>query len=285
MPLSPEYLDALCELDNITLGSAATKLEGIAGIQVKMIKPKAEELPFSEAMAKLPEEPKKAVIMEYSGDYGGEMAFVFKKDDLDHLLSAVASSQGIDSPEVALSQKMAEGINETLAMLISRKNLKCLAGSVIEEVPGFEGDVVFIEMQFRLDEGKVSSHFWHIVPSQLGERLAGDMLGELSAQLEEFEVKAKDSRDKKALEEERPVEDVPDVMVRLSVVLANKRMLFQDLWDLNPGSVIEFPQYVSQPVDVVLNGKSIAKAQVVTVGEKFGVRITEVSDYVKGIGG
>ncbi len=285
MPLSPEYLDALCELDNITLGSAATKLEGIAGIQVKMIKPKAEELPFSEAMAKLPEGAKTAVVMEYSGDYGGEMAFVFKKDDLDYLLSAIDSSGKADSPESALSQGMAEGINETLAMLISRKNLKCVPGSVVDGVPEFEGNVVFIEMQFRLDEGKVSSHFWHIVPTQLGEKLASDMLGELSAQLEEFEAKAQDSGEQKGVEAGSPVEDVPDVMVQLSVVLANKSMVFQELWDLNPGSVIEFPQYVSQPVDVVLNGKSIAKAQVVTVGEKFGVRITEVSDYVKGVGG
>ncbi len=286
--ISPEHLDALCELDNITLGSAATKLERLAGIQVKMIKPKAEEVSMSEAGKKIPVEDRVSLVMAYSGDYGGEMAFVFSRGDVSVLVDALVSqgkASSFDDAMMVIGKEISEGIKESLAMLISRANLSCSPQAVIEGDPPLEGDVVFIEMQFKLDEGRVSSHFWHIVPVDLGQKLASDMLGELDAQLQEFEKKAKEDTPKVSERKEEKKDGVPDIMIEVAVRLANKKMLFQELWDVNPGAVLEFPQYVSQPVDVVHKGKVIAKAQVVVVGERFGVRITEVKDYVKGLSG
>ncbi len=287
--VSPEHLDALCELDNITLGAAAIRLEKNAGIQVKMIKPKAEELPIDEAIGRIPVDEKVIIVLAYAGDYGGEMAFIFPKDDVSVLADALVSQNKSDNFESAMmfiGQEIAEGINESLAMLISRSNLSCSAQTVIEEKPPFEGDVVFIEIQLKLDGGRVSSHFWHLVPVDLGNKLASDMLGELGAQLEEFEKKTKEEKkSEKGPRKDEKTEAIPDIMVEVAVRLANKRMLFQDLWEVNPGDVIEFPQYVSQPVELVYKERVIAMAQVVVVGERFGVRITEVKNYAKGISG
>ncbi len=291
--VSPEHLDALCELDNITLGAAAVRLEKSSGIQVKMIKPKAEEFSMGEAINKIPAEEKVGIVLAYTGDYGGEMAFIFSKSDISVLTDALIAqgkADNFDSAMMFIGQEIAEGINESLAMLISRSNLSCSAQAVLEERPPFEDDVVFIEIQLKLNGGQVDSRFWHLVPVELGNKLASDMLGELDAQLEQFEKRAKqekqEKKEKKEEERQQKTEEdelIPDIMVEVAVRLANKKMVFQDLWDINPGDVIEFPQYVSQPVELVYKQKVIAMAQVVVVGERFGVRITEVKDYAKGI--
>ncbi len=291
--VSPEHLDALCEMDNITLGAAATSLEKASGIQVKMIKPKAKELSLEEALAQLDSVADKVfLIMQLDGDYSGKCAFVFSQKDISVLIEALSQKEEIgsefDERLIYVGSQIGKSIVESLSMLVMKTNIVCQPVEVKRDLAGLADDVVFIEMQFKLGGGQVDSHFWHIIPVELGNRLASDMLGEMDAQLKEFEEKSKkqDQTKEPTAQEQKKQEqlkDIPDIMVQVAVRLASKKMLFQELWDLNLGSVIEFPQYVSQPVDVIMKNKVVAKAQVVTVGEKFGVRITEVKDYAKGI--
>ena len=47
---------------------------------------------------------------------------------------------------------------------------------------------------------------------------------------------------------------------------------------LNEGSVVELERLAGEPLDILANGTKIAKGEVVMVGEKFGIRFTEVAD-------
>ncbi len=47
--------------------------------------------------------------------------------------------------------------------------------------------------------------------------------------------------------------------------------------DLGPGSVVELDKLAGEPVDILVNGKQIARGEVVVINEEFGVRITEVA--------
>ncbi len=287
--ISPEHLDALSELDNITLGLSAIRLEKATGIPVKMIKPKAVGSSLSEAVHKIPVENRVSLIFKYSGDCEGEMAFIFSRDDLSRLVQALVSQGKADSFDTGLrivGREIGEGINEGMSTLIPQSELSCSVKEIIEGDPAFEEeDVVFIEGQFLLEKGDIKSHFWHLIPVSLGNSLASTMLGEIDSQLKEFEKKARQDVAKEDHKKEEIISDVPDIMIEIGVRLAHKRLLFRELWEINPGETIEFPQYVSQPVDVVYKNKVIAKGQIVVVGEKFGVRVTEVQDYVKNIGG
>ena len=49
-----------------------------------------------------------------------------------------------------------------------------------------------------------------------------------------------------------------------------------DILKLGPGSIIEVGHMVDEPVDLLVNGKLIARGDVVVVDEKFGLRITEI---------
>lgn len=67
-----------------------------------------------------------------------------------------------------------------------------------------------------------------------------------------------------------------DVPIQVSVELGRTKMLIKDLLALSSGSIIELEKLAGEPVDILVNGKLIAKGEVVVIDENFGVRITEI---------
>lgn len=67
-----------------------------------------------------------------------------------------------------------------------------------------------------------------------------------------------------------------DIPVQIVVVLGKKRMVMQDLLQLQRGALIEFGQPVSTVVDLVANGKLVAKGELIEIDGKLGVRITQM---------
>lgn len=69
---------------------------------------------------------------------------------------------------------------------------------------------------------------------------------------------------------------VLNIPVDVSLELGRATVDLQSLIELSQGSVIELNRLVDEPVDVLVNGKLVAKAEVVVVDNKFGARITDV---------
>jgi flagellar motor switch protein FliN/FliY len=67
-----------------------------------------------------------------------------------------------------------------------------------------------------------------------------------------------------------------DVELVVTVRFGGRRMLLKDILDLCAGSVVELDQQVQEPVDLLLDGKLIARGEVVVVDGNYGLRITEV---------
>ena len=67
-----------------------------------------------------------------------------------------------------------------------------------------------------------------------------------------------------------------DVPVTLEFRLGEATITAQQLFALKDGAVIELARAVDDPVDVLLNGKLIARGQLVAAGDQFGVQVTEI---------
>jgi flagellar motor switch protein FliN/FliY len=67
-----------------------------------------------------------------------------------------------------------------------------------------------------------------------------------------------------------------DVPVEIVAVLGRKKMLLRDILDLGPGALIELDKLAGENLDILVNGKIIARGEVVVVDENFGLRITEI---------
>jgi flagellar motor switch protein FliN/FliY len=72
------------------------------------------------------------------------------------------------------------------------------------------------------------------------------------------------------------LEFILDIALEVAVELGRGRMEIQEILHLGPGSVIELGKLAGEPLDVLVNGRLMARGEAVIVGEKFGVRITEV---------
>jgi flagellar motor switch protein FliN len=76
-----------------------------------------------------------------------------------------------------------------------------------------------------------------------------------------------------------PLDDlslVLDVPVQVTVELGRRTLPIGDLLHLGPGAVIELGKAAGESLDVLVNGKLVARGEAVVVGEKYGIRITEV---------
>lgn len=73
---------------------------------------------------------------------------------------------------------------------------------------------------------------------------------------------------------------VADIPVRVTVELGRTRKNISEILNMYPGSVIELDKMAGEPVDILVNGKLIAKGEVVVIDENFGVRVTEIVSVV-----
>ena len=69
-----------------------------------------------------------------------------------------------------------------------------------------------------------------------------------------------------------------NIEVKLTVEVGSTEIKIRDLLRLNEGSVVELDRLAGDPLDILANGTTIAKGEVVMVGERFGVRFTEVTN-------
>lgn len=69
-----------------------------------------------------------------------------------------------------------------------------------------------------------------------------------------------------------------DLQLPVSIELGRTNMLIRDILRLGRGSVIEFDKLVSEPIDVLINGKKVAEGEVVVIDKHFGIRITTLID-------
>ena len=67
-----------------------------------------------------------------------------------------------------------------------------------------------------------------------------------------------------------------NIDVVLTVEVGSAEIKIRDLLRLNEGSVIELDRLAGDPLDILANGTMIAKGEVVMVGERFGVRFSEI---------
>ena len=69
-----------------------------------------------------------------------------------------------------------------------------------------------------------------------------------------------------------------NIEVKLTVEVGSTELKIKDLLRLNEGSVVELERLAGDPLDILANGVKIAKGDVVMVGERFGIRFTEVTN-------
>jgi len=85
----------------------------------------------------------------------------------------------------------------------------------------------------------------------------------------------------------RDLEFLFDVPLQISIEVGRARILLKDLLQMGEGYVVELDKFAGDPLDLYVNSRLIARGEAVKVGDKFGIKLTEVvsqSDRIHNLG-
>jgi flagellar motor switch protein FliN len=121
------------------------------------------------------------------------------------------------------------------------------------------------------DEGAVAA----MIEMQLSAALAATLRAEKTEAVEP------DARPVGALpaqvESKVKLDLLMDVELAITLRFGSRRLLLREVLDLNPGAVVELDRQVEEPVDVLLDGRLLARGEVVVLNGNYGLRVTEVA--------
>jgi len=75
----------------------------------------------------------------------------------------------------------------------------------------------------------------------------------------------------------REIDFLYDVPLQISVEVGRSKILLKDLLQMGEGCVVELDKQSGEPLDLYVNSRLIARGEAVKVGEKFGIRLTEIA--------
>ncbi len=78
------------------------------------------------------------------------------------------------------------------------------------------------------------------------------------------------------LNQQENIDLIMDVPLDVTVELGRTSKSIHDILEFAPGTIIELNKIAGEPIDVLVNGKYVAKGEVVVIEESFGIRITEI---------
>ena len=75
---------------------------------------------------------------------------------------------------------------------------------------------------------------------------------------------------------------VMDVPIEATVELGRTKKKIKEILEFTPGMIVELDKLAGEPIDILANGKFVAKGEVVVIDENFGVRITDIIGPILG---
>lgn len=144
-----------------------------------------------------------------------------------------------------------------------------------------------LEMIKRAIEG------WALIPNQVPEpvkppkvvqELAEKTVSAQPVQFLPLETSATMKNDSPRQSEFSKLELIYDVPLQFTVELGRTEKSLKEILGLGPGSVIGLEKLAGEPLDILVNGKYIAKGEVIVIDENYGVRIKEILNYEERFG-
>ena len=103
--------------------------------------------------------------------------------------------------------------------------------------------------------------------------MASPMMGGVSYQPAQFEAF---NPNVAAAQSNENISLIMDVPLEVTVELGRTSKSISEILDFTPGTIIELDKIAGEPIDVLVNGKFVAKGEVVVIEESFGIRVTEI---------
>jgi flagellar motor switch protein FliN len=222
------------------------------------------------------------VLVTSSGTLRGEMAFRLPT------ASTVRLAQIFMSEPAAAAEITSEHREATLELL------RQVGGLVATAIKSTWGDVqLHLDISPTAPSWPASSAFWLRIGDDSSTLIEAQISAALVASLRTEKADAAQptteaavatpaapvapSASSPALDEKVNLSLLMDVELAVTLRFGSRRLPLREVLDLNPGSIIELNRRVQEPVDMLLDGRIVARGEVVVVEGNYGLRVTEVA--------
>ncbi|CUH96097.1 Flagellar motor switch phosphatase FliY [Propionispora sp. 2/2-37] len=332
--------DALGEIGNISMGSAATSLSILLGRRVSITTPRVSISSLGEIQNQYPL-PYLVVEVGYTQGIAGTNLLAVRENDSLIIADLMMGNDGTNPPselsELYMSavgeamNQMMGSVATSMSTIFKKKidisppvvNLVDFATSKnISDIASNDDHIV--RVAFRMEvENLIDSEIMQILPLDVAREMVDNLMNAVhppaataasnetkqtaqaaptaaapvqSQPAVAYAQQAAGAAPKQVIASNVPVQPVQfaplqpqgitagdtniglllDVPLQVTVELGRTRKLIRDILDLAPGAVVELDKLAGEPVDILANGKLIAKGEVVVIDENFGVRITDI---------
>ncbi|MDA8441526.1 MAG: flagellar motor switch phosphatase FliY [Peptococcaceae bacterium] len=336
--LTPVELDALGEVSNIAMGSAATALSTLLSRKIEIAAPTVEVVNLEDISKKGISDTFVAVVDFVSGFTGSNVLLLSQKDGaiiIDLLMGGDGTNPPMDFNEIHISgiaevmnQMMGSSATSLSTMLDREVNISPPKVSfdwqnvLNDAFPEGNGQAVYISFKLKV-EGLVDSSLNQLITMDVAREMIDSQLGVVRnslagagktatathqapiAQASQQQAVGSGSmyanpsssalgKTAAGSVQVQPVQFtsfqpvvntsvdgnnlglILDVPIQLSVELGRAQKTIKEILDFSPGSIVELDKLAGESVDLIANGKFLARGEVVVINENFGIRINEI---------
>jgi flagellar motor switch protein FliN/FliY len=342
--LTDMEIDAIGEIGNICMGTAATTLSTLLGKRVSITTPQVVQTTrrrlLSEYMA-----PYLIVTVQYTEGLKGANLLIVKTEDAAVIADLMMGRDGLN-PSLELDDILLSAVSEAMNQMMgsATTSMATMYNKRIDISPPLLNVVQLAESQLNNDSDNdledllqisfrmiiddlVDSQIMQIIPMIYAKDMVSSFFATMEASSATVSspqsftkttsstpvasvfpteaVSKKPASSKKdalvqAVHPVQPVQFAPltpvlgtkemaniglvmDVPLEVSVELGRTRKTIKEILELGPGSIIQLDKLAGEPVDLLVNGKLVAKGEVVVIDESFGIRVTNIVTPVERI--
>ena len=327
--LTPEEIDALGEIGNISMGTSATTLFTLLNNKVTITTPKVSVMTWEDLIRQYPL-PYVGVEVKYTKGFEGTNLLILKEEDVKAITDLMMGGDGRniagdinDLHLSAIGEAMNQMIGSSSTSLSSMFDMsinisppKAFLMKFEESKPmnlGINDSVVRVAFKMVVED-IIDSEIMQLIPLEFAKQMVENLLNPSMESMNKKDKKKEipekgrieDKSDSQNDKTEAPsnkidtnsihvqpvqfeafdknigtgekenIDLIMDVPLEITVELGRTKKIIKEILEFGPGTVVELDRLAGEPVDVIVNGKFIAKAEVVVIDESFGVRITDI---------
>ncbi|SDL74064.1 flagellar motor switch protein FliN/FliY [Halarsenatibacter silvermanii] len=270
------HISAVGEAMNQMMGSASTSLSKILDQKVNITPPEAQYLELDDVIEqeRFFDADEELVVTSFQLKIGDLVDSEFQQlapVNFVHGLveELVGDDMGLTAKSADKSEKAAAAAMEKIQETQKEKDM---AGAQ-PEVPEKE---TVEEPAARQDKTAAAASAAGAAAGQARDARSGKVSGEREVQKEVQKAEFPDFEEGQGRPLPQNMELIKDVPLQVTVRLGKSRMTIEEILDLGEGSIIELDKLAGETVDLLVNGKLIAKGEVVVIDENFGFRVKDI---------
>ncbi len=356
MTLTDAERDAVGEIANINMGTAATTLSTLLNNKVTITTPKVSYVTINEISAQY-DKPCVFIHISYIDGISGNNVLILKEHDVKVITDLMMGGDGsntdgaltelhLSAISEAMNQMMGSAATSLSSMLDKKVDISPPTASVVDlndsiddvTVSNFLSDEL-VQVSFTMKIGDlVDSQIMQLYPFDFARDLYQKFIGDTGLDKEEGKAEptpAPAAQMQSAVDpmasmnmnstaqampqqpqmqpdmaqqtmqqpymmpvpnvnvqpaqfqpfnagvsplmQQENIDLIMDVPLEVTVELGRCNKSIKEILDFSPGTIIELNKLAGEPVDVLVNGKFVAKGEVVVIEENFGIRITEIT--------